>query len=206
MGIVILGGTSTGGPSTPSGVETALDHMYVAGGEETLLRQDCTASSTSGLASGRIFFGFFTARANRTVTGFRIDTGNTAAATITLARLGLYTSNLDGSSLTCVAACAPSTTLGTATFTPYTAAFATNTVGGQAMPTSYALAEGARYAIGGIWVGTTMPTFYGQSNLYNLAASRSPRLAGILNGQTDLVLTATGLADASTLFRWEVRE
>lgn len=168
------------------------------GAVETMNRVTVGDSSANLLVSGRLYFTFFTALASITATKFKIQSTGTAAASITLARLGLYTApNADGSGMTCVAACANTTSLLSSTFTEYTPAFATNTVGGTAMPTSYNLVQGTRYAVGIIFVGTTMPRLYGNSYMPSFAF-QPPRMCGSLASQSDLVLNPGALSNTPT--------
>ena len=83
------------------------------GAVETMNRVTVGDSSANLLVSGRLYFTFFTALSSITATKFKIQSTGTAAASITLARLGLYTApNADGSGMTCVAACANTTVAG----------------------------------------------------------------------------------------------
>lgn len=170
--------------------------MYMAGAVETMPRLYVSDSGANPLASQRLYLMFFRPHESRTVSNFFISVGGTAAGGITLARMGLYTvANPDGTGLACVAASANDTTLGTTTFTNYTKAFSTATVGGQAMPTSYAVTAGQHYALGLLWVGTTMPKFYGCSYVPN-SVCLSPRIVGSLAGQSNLPLNPAGLSDS----------
>ena len=138
---------------------------------------------------------FVVATKTRTVGSFKLPVGGTGSAGITLARMGLFTApNPDGTGMTCVAASASNTGLGNTTFATASASFATNAVGGQAMPASYQLTRGAVYAIGIIFVGSTMPSLYGSNNLPAIAFD-SPRVVGSLSGQTDLVLNPGALSN-----------
>lgn len=179
---------------TDTSVEVAA-RFPMASSAETIPRGMVPASSVTPFASGRLLFMFFVALEDLLASKFIFHTSGTAAASITLARMGLYTApNPDGTGMTCVAASANTTTLGNATFTMTTPAFATNVVGGQAMPTSYQLIRGQRYAIGTIFVGTTMPSVYGTQNVPG-SVFQTPRICGSLAGQTDLVLSPGALTD-----------
>ena len=188
----------TGALQAASGADQAAllaARMDLANSAETIPRMMVPGSAVTPFATGRLLFMFFVAVRTITVSKFLFHTSGTASASITLARMGLYTApNPDGTGMTCVAACANTTTLGNTTFTMTTPAFATNTVGGQAMPTSYQLVRGATYAIGILFVGTTMPSVYGTQNVPSNIFS-SPRVCGSLASQTDLALNPGALSD-----------
>jgi hypothetical protein len=146
-------------------------------------RMICTGSP--GMASGRANFVGFTPAAGATVSTLSVAVRGTAAATITLARLGLFTVAADGA-LTLVARTAASTTLGNGTFTLASAAL--DTTGGY--PASYTVAAGQRYAFGCLWVATTAPTLYGSTSLPSICAWL-PWAAMFITGQTDLAASYT---------------
>lgn len=163
--------------------------LPLADSVETMPRLLVPSSNVNALATQRLVFMFFVAPVDVTVSKFKLPIGGTAAAGITLARMGLYTApNPDGTGMTCVAASANTTTLGNATFTTATANFATNAVGGTAMPTSYTLTRGTRYAAGILFVGSTMPILYGAVNVPAISTD-TPRVCGSLASQTDLPLS-----------------
>lgn len=144
-------------------------------GEETLKRPTVTGSTQT--TSGRLTLTYFTAKAATVATNVSVSTGGTAAAaTPTIARIGLYLVNADDT-LTLVASTANDTTLLAATFTTYTKAFTA----------PYTLTAGQRYAIGIIVVsGAAVPTFAGAGPSVGAMALVAPRVAGYLTGQSDL--------------------
>jgi hypothetical protein len=150
---------------------------------ETIPRMIATASTLPS-NSGYIFHTFFTAPTTITVSTIQMLTGGTAGATLTLARMGLYT--FDGTTAKLVAQTASDTTLFTATYTLYTRSF--DTTGGY--PATYTLQAGQRYGIATIVTGTTMPSFAG---CYPNAATTNlpPRISSVFTGQTDLVASQT---------------
>lgn len=147
-------------------------------GEETMFRQ--AAAVTAGTSSGRLNLTFFTARAATVATNVSITTGGTAAAaTPTLARIGLYLVNADNT-LTLVASTANDTTLFAAAYTTYTKAFSA----------TYTLVPGQRYAVGIIVVSAAaLPTYIAGGPGAGPMSLVAPRVAGYLSGQTDLPAT-----------------
>lgn len=135
--------------------------------------------------SGDVAFTFFTPAYNATVTTVRTATASPAAASLTAAKLGLYT--VSGNDLTLVARTANDTTLFTSTFTQYTRTF--DTTGG--FPASYNLVKGQRYAMAIFVAGTTMPQLYGNGFTMSVLNTLSPRLTAVATGQTDLPATFT---------------
>jgi hypothetical protein len=148
------------------------------------------ANSALALTSGKVQYSGFTAQATVPITTLYCPIRSVAAATITLARLGLYTVAADGS-ITLVARGASSTTLGNATFT--LASQTLDTTGG--FPASYTIQYGQRYAFGCIWVATTAPTVYG-GGVQATAAAWLPWIAMAQSSQSDLP-TSTAIGSLS---------
>ena len=119
--------------------------------------RDIPASSIS-MTSQKVIYSGFTPLATVTASTLSTFVRATAAATTTLARMGVYTVAADGS-ITLVARTASSTTLGNATFAA--AALALDTTGGY--PASYTFQQGLRYAFAAVWVATTPPALYGSA-------------------------------------------
>lgn len=128
-------------------------------------------------ATGAVRLTYFTAIRDEGVTQCRTITGGTAAVTVTLARVGLY-SVADNGDLTLVAATDNDTTLWTAASTRYTRAFA--------LAQAYKLEKGKRYAIGILCVATTTPTMLGSNSMSAAENAEEPRLTANLTGQADL--------------------
>lgn len=167
---------TTLGPITldsQTGIVTAGDPDALTAGEETLNPQAATASA--GLTSQRLCLTYFTARRSESVTKVRIVSGSTAAAGVTLIRVGLYLVNADGS-LTLVASTPNDATLLTATFTEYT----------KSLSASYAKVAGQRYAIGVLVQATTMPTVAGTQPITTARLGRGTRRFGQVAAQADL--------------------
>lgn len=133
------------------------------------------------MTSGKAQFVGFTPTANLRITSLIAAIRGTAAATITLARLGLYTVAGDGSA-TLVARGAASTSLGGTTFSP--AHQVLDTTGGY--PSSYDLVSGRRYALAALWVASTPPVVYGTQCAAAINAWL-PWLAAGVSSQTDLL-------------------
>jgi len=140
---------------------------------------------SGSVANGNVYFTFFTPRWDCTIDQIRVVSAGTAATGTTAARLGLYT--FDGTTATLVARTAVDTTLFASTNTAYIRSL--DTTGGY--PATYNLVAGERYAFAVIWTGTTPATVYTAFDLIPSAMSAlSPRMTGLVAGQTDLPATA----------------
>ena len=135
--------------------------------------------------SGQVYFSFFTPHVTTTVTSITMSSGNTAGASLTLARMGVYT--FDETTAVLVARTASDTTLFTTVNTTYQRSF--SSVGG--FPTNYTLTAGTRYGVAVLSVGTTLPNYAGKTVAVGIA-SLTPRAAGNVSSQSDLPTTATG--------------
>lgn len=142
-------------------------------------------------ATGVACLTMFTAEESLTVGNVSMNAATSSSSGLTLARMGLYT--IDSSdNATLVARTASDTTLFNSSNTLYTRAFAT--AGGY--PATYALVSGQRYALGVICVGSTGGNYLSTlilsaSTSIGTIMSGGPRLAGNLNGQTDLPTSIT---------------
>lgn len=154
------------------------------------LRTQVASSST--LVSGSVYFHQFTPTRNMTISQITMNTAGTAAAGLTLARIGLYTAS--DTAATLVAQTASDTTLFNSTFTSYTRSF--DTAGGY--PATYNLVAGQRYAIAVIAVGTTMPALYVGNFTPNNINSLTPRMSGIQTGQADLPASQGAFSNTTT--------
>ena len=141
------------------------------------------------VTSGNALYSFFTPLTTVTVSQITMLSGGTAAAGLTLARMGLFTYDEASGTATLVARAANDTTLFANTRTAYTRSF--DTAG--SFPSSYQLVAGTRYGIALLCVGTTMPTIQGNSGLAEMSAL-TPRLTAIRTSQSDL---STGTATNS---------
>lgn len=138
---------------------------------------------------GAASFCYLTPPYGLTISKIGILVSSTAPSGQTLSRLGLYT--VDGSgNLTLVARTANLSATITAAFTRYTPAL--DTTGGY--PASYALARGARYAIGYIQVGGTAASIRGLNATDSATLAVSPFLCGNVTGQTDLPTSVSAAA------------
>lgn len=159
--------------SSPNGASgSVIDANVLTSGEEVIPR--AWANAGPGFASGSLRLSYFTARKTEAITQLRAETFSTAAATVTLARMGIYTVAENGD-LTLAAATANDTTLFGATFTKYT----------RSVTATLNKVAGQRYAFGVLVVATTPPLIMGTSVPAALSAD-APRIAGQLTGQTDL--------------------
>ena len=122
-----------------SGVETAPSRSSV--------------SSQLTLVTGVVYMTHFTPFETTNVSQITCVSGNIASASLTYAAFGLYSYNEATGAYTLLARTASLTTLFNATQTAYTRSF--DTTGGY--PATYSLVAGSRYALGVLFVGTTMP-------------------------------------------------
>lgn len=146
---------------------------FLTTGEETMPRMFAFQSNVTA-ATQVLKLTYFSARKTETITQVRMTSGGTAAATITLCRIGIYSVAGNGD-ITLVASTPNDTALFAGTFTRYT----------KSLSASWAKAAGTRYALGVLTVGTTMPHFYGLSIGFD-HASEPPRLGGAVTAQSDL--------------------
>jgi hypothetical protein len=147
------------------------------------------------ITSGNAFYSFFTPLTTVTVSQITMLSGGTAAAGLTLARMGLFTYDETSGTATLVARAASDTTLFAATRTAYTRSFATT----GSFPSSYQLVAGTRYGIALLCVGTTMPTIQGNNGLAEMSAL-TPRLSAIRTSQSDLSTGAATNAQSQVIY------
>jgi hypothetical protein len=157
-------------------------------GEATIPRHMVNGNSQA-TSTGYIRLTYFVARKSEAVTQVRTISGGTAAVGATLAKLGVFSVAADGT-LTCVAVTANlSASLWIAQNTIYTSSWTA----------SWNKVRGQRYAYGPLFVGTsTAPTTYG----FALAGpsselGQSPRISGLVSGQTDMPAVGGTIAAAS---------
>jgi hypothetical protein len=148
------------------------------------------------MTSGSALHSFFTPLTTVTVSQITMLSGGTAAAGLTLARMGLFAYDEASGTATLVARCASDTTLFTNTRTAYTRSFDSSSGG---FPATYTLTAGTRYGIALLCVGTTMPTIQGNSGLAEMSAL-SPRLSAIRNSQSDLSTGTATNAQSQVLY------
>lgn len=199
MGLLSLpgGGDATSPPLLSKGIITGPSPAVTA--VESFPHYLVNGANSGVLVSGRMHLTFWQAPYTFTITKFRTVSGGTAAAaTPTLCRVGLYSVPDDwntASPVTCVAACASDTALWANTFTVYDRALAANTVGGQAMPTSYQVVAGKYYATGILCVSAgAVPSFYATQYVMDSVSAlfaQFPRSVSVLNSQTDLPLNTS---------------
>ena len=145
------------------------------------------AISFLAATSGNVLYSFFTPLTTLTVSQVTMLSGGTAAAGLTLARIGLVTYDEATGTATLVAQTASDTSLFTSTRTAYTRSF--STAGG--FPATYTLNAGTRYGVALLCIGTTIPTIQGNNGLAEMSAL-TPRLSAIRTSQSDLsTITAT---------------
>lgn len=149
-----------------------------------------TASSNGATSSGTMYFMFFTAPDTITVSQISMMSATTAAASVTLMRMGLYAFD---NTWTLVAQTANDPTLFTTTNTIFTRSF--DTSGGY--PSSYTLQRGVRYAATFLGVAGTMPRFYQAASLISAVAGLEPRLTGVVPGLSDFPATRSSFSNSN---------
>jgi hypothetical protein len=143
----------------------------LAVGEEVLPRD--IVVNDFGLDTGTVFFSYFTARKTEAITKVQTGTASTAGATLTIARVGIYTAS--GGTLTLINSSVNDTTMWTAAFTAYQ----------KALSSTFNKVAGTRYAVGLLAIGSTMPVLE-CNQIRFLSAASAPRLSGELAGQANL--------------------
>jgi hypothetical protein len=199
--------TSTTTAATPNSVKTAYDlgNSAVTYGNLAKVLQNSTSVvdvlprfvtyTNLGQSSGFAYFMFFTAPQSVSVTQISMQSGTTPSASLTLARMGLYT--VDSSdNTTLVARTANDTTLFNASNAINTRSF--DTTGGY--PSSYSLVAGTRYALALIQVGTTPASVFGINASQNLILSLAPRMSGNASGLSDLPTSRTSYTNFSAQY------
>jgi hypothetical protein len=139
-----------------------------------------TVNTTQNLASGAIYWSFFTAAWTATVTQISMASGGSATA-LSLARMGLYTADTAGNA-TLVARTASDTTLFTSAAI-FTRSFAT--AGGY--PASYTLNAGSRYAVAMMLLSSGNPGVMRGASCPADVAVLTPRVQGVRTGNSDVV-------------------
>lgn len=152
-----------------------LDAFSLNSGISSLPRWGITTSTS--VVSGRLALSYFQVARGLTVSQIRTFTAATAAATPTLCRVGIYSVAANGD-LTLAASIANDTTIWNAVTSTFT----------RSLTASLALAPGATYAFGQLYVGTTVPTWpcASMAAIDPAETAISPRVTGSLTGQTDL--------------------
>ncbi len=167
------------GLATPNLTPTPL-YATIDNGMTTLPRGHLDDSDSYGQtpASGVEHFTYFRADKSITINTIRFQTAGKAAATSTVARVGLYT--VSGGAKTLVASCANKTTFA-GTYSAQTCA----------LTAGYVLVSGTIYAIGILQVATTPASLFGM--WFNPAyMGATPALAQATgSGKTDLVASST---------------
>lgn len=150
-------------------------------GEEVTTRG--LVQSEYPLDSGTIFFTYFTARKTEPITKIRTGVYGTAGATLTRARVGVWSVSAAGL-LTPIASSTNDTAMWTGTFQSYA----------KSLSATWNKTAGTRYAVGLLAVGSTMPVLATHAVKF-LDVADGPRVQGELAGQTDF--PGGTIADAS---------
>jgi hypothetical protein len=145
--------------------------------------------------NGNVLYSFFTPLTTLTVSQVTMLSGGTAAAGLTLARMGLVTYDEATATATLVAQTASDTSLFAATRTAYTRSF--STAGG--FPATVTLTAGTRYGVALLCIGTTIPTIQGNNGLAEMSAL-APRLSAIRTSQSDLSTGTATNAQSQVLY------
>lgn len=173
------------GPEGPAGSGGGGDPDPLAVGFNVFSRR--LINGSINFSSGRIHLAYFTAKA-LTVARLGIYLGNASATAPTLCKMGLYReeSNED---LTLIAA-TPNT--------PAIIASGSNQRRIFNVAAPVALVAGARYVFAFIMVGSTTGNLSGVANTIPIPYSYAPRIAGELNGQSDLPATIASFLIGNT--------
>lgn len=166
------------------------DANAITGMQATIPRHDLV--STPALATGQIQFTYFTSTVAGTFTKLRsVSAGTAAAATPTLAKMGLYSVAANGD-MTRIAVTANTTTLWGTINTRYDTATAA----------SYTVANGDRLAFALLVVtGVAAPTLLGLTLAGTAApaeAAMAPRISSQFAGQSDLPASVTDASVAAS--------
>lgn len=163
------------------------DSNLLTFGEETIERDMVVTASLT--TSNTLHLTYFTARKSESVANVRMVVGGTAAATITLSRVGLYLVRPSGDLLLAASTVSDTSAFGS-TFSGWS----------KALQASYTKRAGQRYALGVLTVATTQPALYAVTSLVPTEAAQAPRTSARLTSQTDLPDTiATGSLSTSNL-------
>jgi hypothetical protein len=186
-----LTGTLTLATTAGLALENVHRFPLVAAGEESMPRIG-SMISTFNPVSGVLRFSYIRARKTETITQMRVAVAATAAgATPTLVRWGVWSVNESTGDLSLVAAIPNDTSLLSVANTSYARTFSA----------PWSKQADALYALGLLIVtGAASPSIYG--TVWSLNATEratATRVAGIVNGQTDLPssVAAGSIADAA---------
>lgn len=137
-------------------------------------------NNSVAINSGDVNLTYFQAPVAMTINNVGTNSGDTAAVSVTTAKVGIYSVDDVSGDLSLVASTANTTTLWGSSFNSYQTA--------MAAPAD--LTAGTWYAVGIFAVATTMPSVIG--NFVVDDANLAPRLCGLLTGQTDLPSSILG--------------
>lgn len=171
-----------------------------------------SSTNVPAISSGAVHLSYFRARKTVTITKLATLIGSVAAAaTPTVARMGLYSVATNGD----LTAVCETDNIATAGCTEVTSSWVTNTnvrFGANAfaeyaaplsgahlgLPTSFTVHAGSMYAWAPIVVSAAaVPSFYG-NNTGSPAWARSPRISGLITGQADIPATITAASVGKT--------
>jgi hypothetical protein len=162
-----------------NGLEVAVEVDRLAVGEATIPRR-MVSSSAVVLTNGAMRLAYFTAEHTEVITSIRVPSGAVAGVGATLARIGVYRVEANGD-LTLVCSTVNDPALWSAKSTEYVRPL--TTLGGA----TFTKNRGTRYAVGCLVVGsTTAPQVCGVNALDTAEYAHPPRLAGLVQGLTDL--------------------
>lgn len=178
-------------PTLP-GMLLSSDHTP-SGVVETLSRLHCNGTMLPN--SGQVFIAFFTPQVTVTVSQITMLSHTGVSSGLTLARMGLFTTDTSTNAVTLVARTASDTSLFSVASTAYTRSFST----ADGFPATYTLQAGTRYGVGMIQVGTTTGQTLNaliQGNLSGL----TPRTSCQIFGQSDLGNSTGGTANGNFIY------
>lgn len=165
------------------------DDTLLQGGHTTTLRAETyprwAAAANNSITAGIFYVTFFTPSKDLAVSNLSFASGSTVSASLTLARMGLYSVAGNGD-LTLLAGTTSDTTLGNTANTLYTKSITTQN-----------LVKGTRYATGIIFTGTTMPNAKGSGIVSGMSAL-APKLSCQQGSQTDLPASVVAGSQANS--------
>lgn len=179
--------------STKLYVDTSISQYPLAIGEETIPRELLISSVGASSQSLRLSY-FFARKSEVTAQVKMLSAATAAAATPTLARMGLFTIAANGDG-TLVASTVNDTTLFAAINSSYT----------RPWSAPYAKVAGQFYALGLLLVSTVaMPTIAGLAGLGTVTGESAvaPRMQGLISGQANLPAAFTAASVVATTGRY----
>jgi hypothetical protein len=155
--------------------DAANSPWFLTGGGEMVFPRFANDVNNGSLPTGQMRLGFFTAKRSEAITQVRVYSGGTAATSVTLGRVGVFSVAGNGD-LTLIHSTTSDTALFTATSTAYT----------KALNSTFNKVIGTRYAVGVLLVCSGSGSILGSAGNASGELAVSPRMNGLVTGQSDL--------------------